>query len=121
MARMLYSVIRGAVADGRRNRHRLRVRLPNGRRIMSTVRLSSLLTLTLTLALSLGADALGAQISRSEASSQLLMVPQLLLIVLSTGMAPADSFPDWLHPFVQLPACFAGDGNLAGVRGPAMS
>jgi len=57
--------------------------------------------LTLTLALSLGADAVGAWVKRSEASSQLLLVPQLLLILLSTGMAPLDSFPDWLHPFVE--------------------
>jgi ABC-2 type transport system permease protein len=25
----------------------------------------------------------------------------MLLVMLSTGMAPADSFPDWLHPFVR--------------------
>src|SRR5262249_21050206 len=65
-----------------------------------------LLVLPLTMALSLGADATGAGIAgagigRSGASSQLLLVPQLLLVVLSTGMAPADSFPDWLHPFVR--------------------
>ena len=31
----------------------------------------------------------------------MLLVPQMLLVMLSTGMAPADSFPDWLHPFVR--------------------
>ena len=60
-----------------------------------------IIALTLTLALSLGADAIGTRVKRSEASSQLLLVPQLLLVLLSTGMAPADSFPEWLHPFVQ--------------------
>jgi ABC-2 type transport system permease protein len=69
------------------------------------------LVLTLTLALSLGADAAGAaiagagiagaEIGSSGAASQLLLVPQLLLVMLSTGMAPAEAFPDWLHPFVR--------------------
>lgn len=64
------------------------------------------LVLAFTLALSLGADAVGAGLAGSEmaksgTSSQLLLVPQLLLIMLSTGMAPLESFPDWLHPFVR--------------------
>jgi ABC-2 type transport system permease protein len=59
------------------------------------------LSLTLTLALSLGADATGARAKHSDTSSQLLLVPQLLLVLLSTGMAPADSFPRWVQPFVQ--------------------
>lgn len=68
----------------------------------------AVLTLTLTLALSLAADAAGvlAEVSRSKTASsgglsQLLLVPQMLLVMLSTGMAPVDSFPDWLHPFVR--------------------
>ena len=69
----------------------------------------AVLVLMLTLALSLAADAAGvlsrglAQggIGSSGALSQLLLVPQMLLVMLSTGMAPADSFPDWLHPFVR--------------------
>lgn len=70
----------------------------------------AVLVLTLTLAVSLGADAVGAGIAgagiagadlgSSGGASQLLLVPQLLLVMLSTGMAPADAFPDWLHPFV---------------------
>jgi len=64
------------------------------------------LVLGLTLALSLAADALGSraspdEIGRSVASTQLLLVPQMLLVMLSTGMAPMDSFPDWLQPFVR--------------------
>lgn len=58
------------------------------------------MALTLTLALSLGADATGTKVKESEASSQLLLVPQLLLVVLSTGLAPASAFPGWLYYFV---------------------
>ena len=57
-------------------------------------------SLTLTLALSLGADAIGTWVKSTDVSSQLLLIPQLLLVLLSTGMAPADSFPDWIQPFV---------------------
>jgi ABC-2 type transport system permease protein len=31
----------------------------------------------------------------------LLLLPQLVLVLLSTGMAPAESFPAWLGPFVR--------------------
>ena len=67
----------------------------------------AVLVLMLTLALSLAADSAGVHgrspggIGRRGAFSQLLLVPQMLLVMLSTGMAPADSFPDWLHPFVR--------------------
>ncbi len=68
----------------------------------------AVLVLMLTLALSLAADAAGVLsvasqggIASSGALSQLLLVPQMLLVMLSTGMAPVDSFPDWLHPFVR--------------------
>jgi ABC-2 type transport system permease protein len=70
-----------------------------------------ILVLALTLAVSLGADATGAgiatsgtagaQMGNSGGASQLLLVPQLLLVTLSTGLAPADAFPDWLQPFVR--------------------
>ena len=64
------------------------------------------LALALTLALSLAADASGSKAGRGEigsgqASSQLFLVPQMLLVMLSTGLAPADSFPDWLQAFVR--------------------
>ncbi|MGE2727305.1 ABC transporter permease [Mycolicibacterium pulveris] len=62
--------------------------------------------LALTLALSLAADATGvgisgAAIGRTGSASQILLVPQMILIMLSTGMAPVDSFPEWLHGFVR--------------------
>lgn len=60
-----------------------------------------IMALTLTLALSLGADATGTKAGRTEVASQLLLVPQLLLVLLSTGLAPLDAFPSWLHGFVR--------------------
>lgn len=64
------------------------------------------LALLFTLVLSLGADALGSRLAGTEigkegTASQLLLVPQMLLIMVSTGMAPARAFPDWLHGFVR--------------------
>jgi ABC-2 type transport system permease protein len=99
MARMSYCLLRGvlvmiasvAVAYG------FGFRMGGG--VLLTVAFV-VMALTLTLALSLGADATGTKVKRAEASSQLLLVPQLLLVVLSTGLAPAESFPDWLYYFV---------------------
>lgn len=59
-----------------------------------------LLFLCFTLALSLGADAVGTRLSHVEAASQILFVPQMLLVLLSTGLAPVTAFPEWLRPFV---------------------
>lgn len=65
-----------------------------------------MVVLVFALALSLGADAAGTRlgasvIGRNGMPSQLFVVPLMLLIMLSTGMAPTDSFPDWLQPFVR--------------------
>jgi ABC-2 type transport system permease protein len=54
------------------------------------------IALMLSLALSLGADALGAVATNTEAAGQTLLIPQLLLVMLSTGIAPAEAFPGWL-------------------------
>ena len=114
------SHIHGGTADGshvvlplprrprpaRRDRRRVRVRLPNGRR----VRLPGGFHRACpdvdagTFArrrCDRGVDRLGLRSARNGGSSQLLLVPQLLLVMLSTGMAPVDSFPDWLHAFVR--------------------
>lgn len=105
MARMLYCLFRGAlalfaaIAVG----YIFGFRMAGG---FVHAAAFAVLVLTLTLALSLGADAAGVGIAGtglvdSWAASQLLLIPQLLLVMLSTGMAPADSFPDWLDPFVR--------------------
>jgi ABC-2 type transport system permease protein len=99
-ARMNYCVIRGTVATVAS----ILAALVFGFRFASGFGYAAAffaLALFLTLALSLGADATGVKAGRTEVASQLLMVPQLLLVVLSTGVAPLQSFPTWLQPFVQ--------------------
>lgn len=59
------------------------------------------IALVLSLALSLGADAMGSVATNAEAAGQTLLIPQLLLVMLSTGIAPAAAFPGWLEPFVR--------------------
>lgn len=109
-ARMLYCLFRGVLAL----LAAVAVGYVFGFRMLGGVVYAAafvVLVLTLTVAVSLGADAAGtkiaasgiagAEMGNSGGASQLLLVPQLLLVMLSTGMAPADAFPDWLYPFVQ--------------------
>ncbi|BAX92346.1 ABC transporter permease [Mycobacterium shigaense] len=60
-----------------------------------------LVALLLCLAVALGADALGSSTNSVQGASQLLVVPQLLLFMLSTGIAPEKTFPAWLRPYVR--------------------
>jgi ABC-2 type transport system permease protein len=60
-----------------------------------------LIAMLLCLAVGLGADALGSSTKSAQGASQLLVVPQLLLFMLSTGIAPESTFPEWLRPFVR--------------------
>ena len=100
MARMAYCLIRGvlAVAASVLGAYFFGFRLTSG---FGYAAAFVVMALTLTLALSLGADAIGNKAARTEVASQLLLVPQVLLVMLSTGLAPVDAFPEWLHPFVQ--------------------
>ncbi|ORB72131.1 ABC transporter permease [Mycobacterium scrofulaceum] len=59
------------------------------------------IALLLCLGVALGADALGSTASTLEGISYLLFVPQLLLFMLSTGIAPEATFPGWLRPYVR--------------------
>lgn len=59
------------------------------------------LLLAFGLALSLGADALGTRIADEETTQQALLVPQLLLVMLSTGLVPASNYPTWIRGFVE--------------------
>ncbi len=60
-----------------------------------------LIALLLCLAVALGADALGSSVSSVEGIRLLMVFPQLLLVLLSTGIAPETTFPGWLRPFVR--------------------
>jgi ABC-2 type transport system permease protein len=60
-----------------------------------------LIAMLLCLAVGLGADALGSSTNSAQGASQLLVVPQLLLFMLSTGIAPEKTFPEWLRPYVR--------------------
>jgi ABC-2 type transport system permease protein len=60
-----------------------------------------LIALLLCLAVALGADALGSSTSSPQGTSHILFVPQLLLFMLSTGIAPESTFPGWLRPYVR--------------------
>ncbi|WP_286199174.1 ABC transporter permease [Mycolicibacterium sp. ELW1] len=104
IARMLYCLLRGtvalaaAIAVG----YIFGFRMTGG--LFYTVGFA-VFVLAFTLALSLGADATGtgiagSAIGRNGTASQVLLVPQMLLVMMSTGMAPADAFPDWVQPFV---------------------
>lgn len=59
------------------------------------------ISLLLCLAVGLGADALGSSSKSLQGASYALFVPQLLLFMLSTGIAPEKTFPDWLRPWVR--------------------
>lgn len=59
------------------------------------------LALLLCLAVALGADALGSSSRSPQGASYMLFVPQLLLFMLSTGIAPESTFPEWLRPWVR--------------------
>jgi ABC-2 type transport system permease protein len=99
MARMAYCLIRSTIVIIAA----VAVALPFGFRMTGGVLFSLsfvAIALLLALAMSLGADAVGSWMKRVDASSQLLMIPMLGLILLSTGMAPASAFPGWVQPFV---------------------
>ncbi len=53
------------------------------------------------LALILGADVIGTASKSPEATTQSLILPQLVLGMLSSGFAPLEQFPTWVQPFVR--------------------
>ena len=99
-ARMLSALIRatGALAAAVGIGYAFGFRFSGG--ILDTVAFAAI-ALMLSLALSLGADAMGSVATNAEAAGQTLLIPQLLLVMLSTGIAPAQAFPSWLGAFVR--------------------
>lgn len=59
------------------------------------------LAIVFALALSMMADALGSVATHAESVGQMLMIPQLLLVMCSTGLVPANAFPGWIEPVVR--------------------
>ncbi|MQY18586.1 ABC transporter permease [Nocardia macrotermitis] len=53
------------------------------------------------LLLGLLGDLLGALSRSPEATTQALVLPQLILGMVSTGFAPAEQFPDWIRGFAR--------------------
>lgn len=99
-ARMLYCLIRSVIALVAA----IAVGWSFGFRMAGGVGDTSLfviIVVAFAMAVCLGADALGSRVGSVESSSQLLLLPQLVLVLLSTGIAPAESFPAWLGPFVR--------------------
>jgi ABC-2 type transport system permease protein len=60
-----------------------------------------LLLLAIGLVLSFLADLLGSSSKNPEATSQWLMLPQLIFGLISVGIQPAEHFPDWIQPIVR--------------------
>lgn len=58
-------------------------------------------SLAVGLVLAIGADSLGLLARSPEATSQLLVLPQLVLGMLSTGFVPESGFPGWAQPFAR--------------------
>lgn len=60
-----------------------------------------LLALLFGAALSMLGDLIGAATENPEATTHLMLLPQLILGFLSVGVQPADRFPEWVQPFVR--------------------
>ncbi|MFW0794043.1 ABC transporter permease [Gordonia sp. CPCC 205515] len=78
--------------------------------------------LAVSFVLSMGADSLGLITKGVEATSQLLVLPQLVLGLLSTGFVPESGFPEWAQPFArnQPISHFAGTMRELAAGNPTM-
>ena len=59
------------------------------------------LLLLIGMVLSFMSDLLGSYSKNPEATTQWLMLPQLIFGLLSVGIQPAEMFPDWIEPIVR--------------------
>ncbi|WP_040796798.1 ABC transporter permease [Nocardia higoensis] len=60
-----------------------------------------LLVVVFGLSLSMLTDAIGTVAKNTVGIAGVLMIPQLILVMASTGLVPATAFPDWAQPFVR--------------------
>ncbi|BBX70193.1 ABC transporter permease [Mycolicibacterium psychrotolerans] len=59
------------------------------------------LSLLVGIALSLLGDFIGISTENPEATTHLILLPQLIFGFLSVGVQPVERFPDWIQPFVR--------------------
>ncbi|MGU3293022.1 ABC transporter permease [Williamsia sp. M5A3_1d] len=59
------------------------------------------LLVVFAVSISLITDAVGTIVTGSAAVAGVLMIPQLVLVMASTGLVPAQGFPGWAQPFVR--------------------
>ncbi|MGO4616295.1 ABC transporter permease [Nocardia sp. 2YAB30] len=59
------------------------------------------LTLAFGATIVIASDALGTATGNPELGGTVLFVPQLLLMMTSTGFVPAEGFPGWIQPFAR--------------------
>ncbi|MGJ0120138.1 ABC transporter permease [Williamsia sp. MIQD14] len=59
------------------------------------------LLVAFAVSVSLLTDAVGTIVTGSAAVAGVLMIPQLILVMASTGLVPAEGFPGWAQPFVR--------------------
>ncbi|GAB17614.1 putative ABC transporter permease protein [Gordonia effusa NBRC 100432] len=59
------------------------------------------LAIVFAVGLSMLTDSLAQIAAHPDSLVQILMIPQLLLVMLSTGLVPAQAFPDWIAPVVR--------------------
>ena len=69
------------------------------------------------LGLCLAGDVLGTATRSPEATTQALMLPQLILGMLSVGFAPAEQFPSWVQGFVRNQPVSQWAGGLRALAG----
>ncbi len=60
-----------------------------------------LLALMIGAALAFLGDLIGTISENPEATTHLMLLPQLIFGLLSVGVQPAERFPDWIQPFVR--------------------
>jgi ABC-2 type transport system permease protein len=100
VARMTAGVYRCAVGTAAAliTGHLIGFRFYNG--LMDAIGFTVLLLL-IGMVLSFMSDLLGSYSKNPEATTQWLMLPQLIFGLLSVGIQPAENFPDWIEPVVR--------------------
>lgn len=68
---------------------------------MGKLALAVVLVVALGMALSMLSDAMGTRVARVDSVQQAMVVPQILLVMLSTGLVPESAFPEWVQGFVR--------------------